>query len=473
MNPPDHTPAHADPPRNLHAWLSRAADEEQLRLRPLPEHAAAAQEEHLRRHYALLLAAILTAQPAVSATQTRLLRLLLDALKLGDIRAALFEEARTLDDATLLEAARLVRQAGFAEHLLLDALVLLRLDTPLDDDCCRLLGELAAFLGLDETALATRADDTLEILGLNMPPGDAAPAATSQTGADDSAATPAAQPPSLAELWPGRLRQPLTVEALRAGLQGGLWLLDANLEIDFPWQATNAILVFRRGATLNTFAREGEIRLTACRLFDAALAFQGACRITVQGCHWQGDYDPAAKRTALHSAGAALTVTDCEFSTRNARTILVTGATLTVTGSRFNRCGHPNLAGGAIESTATDDYYNRIENCRFFECQGSSAGAMLLCPSSEVENCEFVACRGYFHGKRDVAVRCDPTILLGTALYGCVFRKSSIALVNNHFSSVTVAFNTQFIEANIYCTNSSHTEISNCSFTNGRIEEVR
>ena len=71
---------------NLLNTLTLAADEEQLRLHPLPGHAAASQNEHLRRHYALLLAAVLTAQPGVSAPQTRLLRLLLDSLKLGDIR---------------------------------------------------------------------------------------------------------------------------------------------------------------------------------------------------------------------------------------------------------------------------------------------------------------------------------------------------------------------------------------------------
>ena len=90
---------------NLLDTLTRAADEEQLRLRPLPEHAAATQAEHLRRHYALLLAAVLTAQPTVSEPQTRLLRLLLDALKLGDIRGPLFEQARKLTEHVKVVAA--------------------------------------------------------------------------------------------------------------------------------------------------------------------------------------------------------------------------------------------------------------------------------------------------------------------------------------------------------------------------------
>lgn len=152
---------------NLLDTLTLAADEEQLRLQPLPEHACATQPEHLRRHYALLLAAVLTAQPAVSEPQTRLLRLLLDSLKLGDIRGQLFDQARELEPEALLEAARLIREAGFAHHLVVDVLVLLRIDAQLTNEAARLAGELAAFLDLDEADLATRAEDASEILGLN------------------------------------------------------------------------------------------------------------------------------------------------------------------------------------------------------------------------------------------------------------------------------------------------------------------
>ena len=108
--------------------LRRAADAEQVRLQPLSAHAASEEEEHLRQHYALVLAALLTAQPQVSEPQSRLFMLLLDALQLGDQRAPLFEQARELAPDTLLEAARLIREQDYAEELLVDALVLLRLD---------------------------------------------------------------------------------------------------------------------------------------------------------------------------------------------------------------------------------------------------------------------------------------------------------------------------------------------------------
>ncbi len=374
--------------------LTRAADEEQLQLQPLPIHAAAAQPEHLRRHYALLLAAVLTAQPAVSEAQSRLLRLLLDALQLGDIRGALFDQARELAPEPLLEAARVIREAGFAAHLLLDVLVLLRLDAPLDDESVRLVGELAAFLGLDSEETAIRATDAVQILGLDN---------SDQTAAGEAVTDMFNQANLLARYWPGKLSQKLTTEALRAGLQGGLWLLDSDLAVDFPWQASDATLLFRNGSTLNTFAKEGEINLSNCQLLDAAMSFQGACSIVLQGCDWQGDYDPQARRTAIDSQGQYLTAENCKFSTRNARTININEAGLHLQNCSFSRCGNLLLDGGAVEHKGRyiggmmGGFFGseaRIVNCRFETCQGAIAGALKLSHLSEIVRCEFISCKG-------------------------------------------------------------------------------
>lgn len=381
---------------NLLETLTHIADEEQLRLRPLPEHVAAAQAEHLRRHYALLLAAVLTAQPVVSEPQIRLLRLLLDALKLGDIRGQLFEQARELTSKVLLEAARLIRDVGFARHLVLDILVLLRLDAPLGDDVVRLVGELAAFLNLDDTELTACAKDGVDILGLNVSDGEGNHANVRKKKMTMAWKTSPSPPRLLAEFWPGRLTQPLTAGALRAGLQGGLWLLDANLDVDFPWRAQGAILIFRNGARLNTFAKKGMIQLADCRLGDAMLDFQGECSIILERCDWRGDYDPEAQCTALNSQGEALTIIDCQFFTRNARTIAVDSSNLILTGSRFTHCGHVEIDGGAVWHSSTSiwpfRYQSKFENCRFDYCLAARGGAIFVREPYDISKCNFLAC---------------------------------------------------------------------------------
>ncbi len=456
---------------NLLETLTRAADEQQLRLHPLPEHAAAKQAEHLRQHYALLLAAVLTAQPAVSEPQTRLLRLLLDALKLGDIRGSLFEKARELEPEPLLETARLIREAGFSHHLVVDTLVLLRLDAPLSDEAARLAGELAAFFGLDETELATRVGDVSEILGLNVnEAGSGVRDADEKDDNKDKADKFAIERISLAEYWPGRLRQSLSIEALRAGLQGGLWVLDADLAVHFPWQANDAVLFFRNGTVLNTFAESGEIRLENCRLVDAALTFQSKGSITLQRCDWQGDYDPAAKHTALDSNGQAVTITDCRFSTRNARTITVQNNTLTLTGSRFNRCGHAELGGGAIYHS---DHSRTIEDCYFDRCIASYGGAIFVNFLYGINQCEFVACesRGLQDkGAGDIAVYAIKA-KAPEAISNCSFRQTSLA-IGDAYDGIGAFFvrSTQFQKASIFFHNKDYRNqiTSSCRFVDGR-----
>lgn len=158
---------------NLRDTMKRAADEEQLKLKPLPKHVIAPQPELLRLHYALLLTALLTAQETISETQTRLTSLLLHAFRLGDIRGALFEQARELDEETPIKAARLVRDAGLARHLLVDALIILRLDAPLDDEIAGLINEFASFLDVDAENLRTCSRVAAKVLGLGSTSSDA------------------------------------------------------------------------------------------------------------------------------------------------------------------------------------------------------------------------------------------------------------------------------------------------------------
>lgn len=146
--------------------LKKAADQHRLKLGPLPEHCAAKQSEHVRMHYALALAALLKAQGTVTDAQSRLLLLLLDSLRLGDIRGALFEQGRDLQEEDLIEISNVLRGAGLARHLLVDAMVLLRLDQPLDDETSALVQELAALLGVDAGNLGTCARTAAGILGL-------------------------------------------------------------------------------------------------------------------------------------------------------------------------------------------------------------------------------------------------------------------------------------------------------------------
>lgn len=429
--------------------LTRAADEEQLLLQPLPRHSAVGQEEHLRRHYALLLAALLATQPQVSEAQNRLFLLLLHSLQLGDIRAALFEEARALENDTLLETARLIRTADLAENLLLDTLVLLRLDAPLSDEGVRVVGELAAFLGVDAADVQMRAGNAADILGLVE-----------------------ASAYKLSELWPEYMPRRLTAEALEEGLQGGLWLLNADLSVNFAWQATDAILVFAPGVTLHTDNHEGAVTIKNSDLYQPQLNFLGAGSVVLESCSFDGDYVESG--TALKSTGVTVTTNNCKFSTRNACTFSITEAGFKISDCEFIDCGSENSLAGAI-------YYQyenlspSIQKCKFENCTGSKAGALWTFNLKGISDCEFISCKSTgIEGVATLAVSTSHGSKGNPALTKCSFRNCSLNISYAYDSPYeNFVTNSHFDDGNIYFyeKRSLKNIHSNCVFNGGQVIE--
>lgn len=430
--------------------LTRAADEEQLLLQPLPPHSAVGQEEHLRRHYALLLAALLATQPQVSEAQNRLFLLLLHSLQLSDVRAALFEEARALENDTLLETARLVRTADLAENLLLDTLILLRLDAPLSDEGVRVVGELAAFLGVDAADVQMRAGNAADILGLVE-----------------------ASANKLAGLWPEHMPHRLTSEALEKGLQGGLWLLDADLSVNFAWQATDAILVFAPGVTLHTDNHKGEININQCKLYQPQLNFVGAGSVLLESCSFDGDYIESG--TALKSTGITVTTNNCKFSTRNACTFSITESNFTISDCEFSDCGSKDYWAGAIYYQS-ENFTPSIQKCKFENCTGSKAGALWMFNLKGISDCEFISCKSTsIEGIADFSVYTS-NAAGNPALAECIFRNCSLNIGRADFSlrgfsnGFIFIKNSQFHNGNLHYNNKNlrHTIHSNCVFNGGK-----
>ena len=447
--PPHHDPTTEPLPPRLLEILRHAADAEQLRLKPLPPHAAAQEEEHLRQHYALLLAALLTAQPQVSEPQSRLLILLLDALQLGDRRAALFEQARELAPETLLEAARLIREHHYAEELLVDALVLLRLDKPLSNETAQLLGELASFLGLDEATVQRRSLYAALILGLG------------------------GRSEHLVKIWPDRIHcTPLTNETLKQELHGGVWYWSGRQSgfSSNSIQANNAVLIFEPGASIYFLGR-GAHHLKNCYLQDACLMFDGG-PVTLDNCDWQGDY--ATKQSALVCYRSPLTVTRSRFATRNT-TAIKCRSSLTVRTSQFTACGGPKSSAGAIVHESTGD--QTIVDCRFEECVGSVAGALHVDYLQHVTGCEFIACSSTaFKEVPDLAVATEKQAQGNPAVTASVFRDCSLSIGDaswEHNRKKTLVTASQFHNGNLYYQHERglNTIHSCCTFTGSQVIE--
>lgn len=193
----------------------------------------------------------------------------------------------------------------------------------------------------------------------------------------------------------------------------------------------------------------------------------------MENCNWQGDYDPAARRTALNSQGQALTVNDCQFATHNARAIAVQNNGLVLTGSQFSHCGHEGLDGGAVWHS---DNQRRISNCYFDHCLAARGGALYCISLYEVTQCEFIACESKLLQEKmagDVAIYAqqnDRNPVLTTS----VFRQTSINVGDSYAGKGRqIAVNCQFIDGNLYYRRSDgHIFAQNCTFDDGGVIEL-
>lgn len=152
-------------PLNVSALL-HTLDALKLERLPLPAHFAAKCDEHGRETYATQLAALLLAGVEISAEQSRLFKLLLGSLKLGDIQAQLFERALALNADAMREFFRVVDENELTISFFMDALVLCRLSGPLADAQHQVLSELADLLKLPEADLPVIANLAAITLGL-------------------------------------------------------------------------------------------------------------------------------------------------------------------------------------------------------------------------------------------------------------------------------------------------------------------
>lgn len=433
--------------QKLIEFLSTAADAEQVRLQPLPSHAIAKEEEHLRRHYALILAALLTAQEQVSETQSRLLVLLLDSLGLGDIRAELFDTARNLEPDTLLEAARLIREANWQEELLVDALILMRLDAPLNADTVKLIGELAAFLGLDAEQVELRANHASQILGL----GDTA----NET---------------LVQHWPQRVPYELSAEKLQQGINGGLWFVNRKLEVNFPWQASDAVFVFSPNASIYTDGHKDTTMLSHCQLHLAKLVFTGVGKVHIKNCNLYGNYIKASE--AVSSSGVIVSVNNCEFNTENATALVVTEAKLYISNCRFIQCGSESKISGAVyHKNSSECLGQSITNCYFKNCIGKLSGAIWSYNLKKIDSCEFIDCRSTsIEGVKNLAVFTANEAQGKPSINNSVFRNSSLSIGSTWWGGNEIFIkDCQIDKSNVYYHNkySSNTIHSDCVFNGG------
>lgn len=111
-------------------------------LNPLPKHYLVKQADvYLREQYATLLAGIMLDNGSVSQYQNDLFTLMLGALQLEAQPSQYLSASQQIDTAKIIELIKQLDKSGHI-NLLFDAILLLRIDTPLTPDQVKLINAL-------------------------------------------------------------------------------------------------------------------------------------------------------------------------------------------------------------------------------------------------------------------------------------------------------------------------------------------
>ena len=354
---------------------------------PLPLHFASQCDEHGRETYATLLAALLLANGAVSENQSRLFKMLLSSLQLGQIQARLYEQAQSLNQDKLREFFRVVDNHRLAHSFFMDALVLCRLDHSLVEAQHQILSELVDLLYLPEKDVPLIANLAAVVLGL---PCDA-------EFSEDFDYAPYC-------VWEEFLYRTLTVEQLNKGVPDGRWQVTEPLQLTSGWTLENVTLRFLERGDIQTKG-QGIIDIRNCHLDKPVLEFEGALSFAMAESTISGNYRLEDKITALSfKSGTKALFDHVVFSTPQARSILLLDTVLWINKCQFTGCGNEKINGGAIAfkySLTRDDKVSPIEiaNSHFSDCVARLGGAIRLDQLSHdnmivntgFENCTAVA----------------------------------------------------------------------------------
>ncbi|TYT74469.1 DUF1566 domain-containing protein [Desulfobotulus mexicanus] len=133
---------------------------------PLPEHAAKDCDTHTKERYLTLLASLAMADKAITEAESRLISLLRASMGLEVRNSALYEQAGNLDEEGLRDFFRAIKEADIAKSFILDALILCRLDGPLNPEAAEVLGHLAELMGIGEEDLKILVGLSCHVLGI-------------------------------------------------------------------------------------------------------------------------------------------------------------------------------------------------------------------------------------------------------------------------------------------------------------------
>ncbi|HIF9268111.1 TPA: hypothetical protein ACX6Q4_003831 [Photobacterium damselae] len=343
---------------NLNFWLENF-DKLRVERNPFKAHIIAnSLNEYEQNQYAVLQAAFVLANDAISQDQERLYGFWLAAINHNLSLSNVITQAQVVDLDALRDGINLLEEKGLVEHFLVDVLVFTRLAGGLTDNLKTILGEWCQLLSLNEVQLNDVIALTDHILGVEEP--------------KPVKLTPAMELLLTNQIWQEFYGKPLTTEILSNPINGGFWSVENTIAIECDINLTNTIVIFKNTTAINQINSKltlNNVRLInpVFDLYNVSMSFEQVVAV--------GEFDKEQKITSFISNSTP------EFSIKNSKFELINARCFKFKDEAseglfedtvFENCGNEYLNGGV----ASYKQGVKFNSCEFKECIANVGGAV-------------------------------------------------------------------------------------------------
>ena len=405
---------------SLNGFLS-ILDALQVVRKPLQPHALSRLPEPEKKLYATLLTMLVSNQP-ITENQVRLFSMLLISMGLEDDLQPLYANIKNIDKASVLEFCQMCDTHDLAISFLMDALTLCRLTNALSESQVKSISELVNLLRLDATDLAEVLHLSNVVLGervtITEDSNEQIISSLSQLrlNFDYEKLTP----------WHEFGYQPIRDETqIKAGLEGGLWLIDKPLSLYSGVTLNNANILFIKQGSLSVDTKDFEsvdndevIKINGCQMIGANISIVGSPPEASGGMNIFGGFGTVGPKPTPRNQKMSINDTAFVNSTVSCKDMgRLTVANTLFTSDKAHNFRQDYLILENVESLDLDgcwltncpqiallfennDKYSKyaIKNTLFSECgdiESHKAGAIYLNQSLDVrefiiKGCEFV-----------------------------------------------------------------------------------
>ncbi|EPT9249735.1 hypothetical protein ACVTNF_001903 [Photobacterium damselae] len=364
---------------NLNFWLENF-DKLRVERNPFKAHIIAnSLNEYEQNQYAVLQAAFVLANDAISQDQERLYGFWLAAINNNLSLSNVITQAQVVDLDALRDGINLLEEKGLIEHFLIDVLVFTRLAGGLTDNLKTILSEWCQLLSLSEVQLNDVIALTDHILGV-----------------EESRVvklTPTTELLLTNQIWQEFCVKPLTKKLLTNSINGGIWSVEDTISIECDINFTNTIVIFKNLSKIDH--KNSKLTLTnvglinpVFDLYNVAMSFEQVIAI--------GEFDKEKKITSFTSNSTPdFSIKKSKFELINARCFKFKdeeskGLFDTTV---FKYCGNEYLNGGV----ASYKQGVKFNSCEFTECIANIGSVLYsnILISNSIVNCIIDNCYSY------------------------------------------------------------------------------